>query len=839
MLKLNNKTQLLDLLTQGAVVLSPNNRLSAALLQSYFTHCNKSTVIKPQCLPYTIALLNTFEEIKFKHHGEVQPTLLNQAQCRYLWQLIIQKTKGITYSTGLLQAVMQAWKYCEQWQISPHNPSFSYTPQTQTFQDWWHAFNKELEKLNALHEFQLADYLIKRKQSLFNAPLIWVCFDEFTPQQLSLQTHLQEQGLNQYHYDLTEQTPSPQLYAAENNKEEYQQLIQWLQLKLKQSEKRIAVVVPELEQESRHLKRCLSQHFDASLFNISLGEPLGQYPLVEHALSWLHLAQNCTQQEMSLLIQSPYIGGAQAEFIARSQCLQDSPLLQQRQGSLKQLSTSLQAKAPILAEHLNRISSYPKSASPNEWVGLFQKRLNSLGFPGDYGLNSAQYQCYQRFLALFDEFRQLTMVSAQFSESEALDALNQLAATTIFQAQKSNARIQISGLLEASGCEFDSLWVMGLTDQCLPGKTKLSAFIPPQLQRDLYMPHSSPERELHFAQQTLQRLHRGSQETVFSYPKLQGDRPGLPSALIAHYPLFISATELRGKENITALITLQEDYSVPLKAEEKLTGGTALLGNQAKCPFKAFAEHRLAAKPLPNITEGIDNKERGTMIHKIMELLWRDLATQHNLLYIEQDKLDHLIINAIELANKELQKESMDELPAVIQEIEYTRLKRLVLGCLEWEKQRPSFEIASLEQSYSINLAGLEIKVRVDRLDKVADKTWVIDYKSTLPANKPWNEDRPQEPQLLLYALLNEDINTLLFMQIKTGNIMCSGLSENPSEIKGISTLKKEECWVDTREYWQQQLTSLVEEVLSGYCPPLPINATVCSYCDFKNLCRI
>jgi probable DNA repair protein len=286
------------------------------------------------------------------------------------------------------------------------------------------------------------------------------------------------------------------------------------------------------------------------------------------------------------------------------------------------------------------------------------------------------------------------------------------------------------------------------------------------------------------------------------------------------------------------LAKVDETYTIPIKANELLAGGTALLGNQAKCPFKAFAEHRLSAKPLPQVSEGTDNKERGTLIHKVMEVLWRDLESQHHLLQMEPGELNQLIEQAINEAQKAVQKESEEPLP-LIQEIEYTRLKRLVVGCLEWEKQRPAFTVASLEQSFSIRLSGLEIKVRVDRLDKVSDKTWVIDYKSTLPSNKPWNEDRPQEPQLLLYALLDEDINTLLFMQIKTGKIICSGLSEEPSDIKGISALKKGENWIDTRDYWQQQLTTLVEEILGGHCPPQPISSTTCSYCDFKNLCRI
>jgi len=348
------------------------------------------------------------------------------------------------------------------------------------------------------------------------------------------------------------------------------------------------------------------------------------------------------------------------------------------------------------------------------------------------------------------------------------------------------------------------------------------------------MPHSTAARELYFARQTLQRLQNGSKSVVFSYSHLTGDKPNLPSALINHLPLFTSL--LNETVPKASFLTINsEHYSLPLQNNEFLSGGTALLTNQAKCPFKAFAEHRLKAKPVLKTSEGIDTKERGKIIHKIMELLWQDLETQAHLLDCSEHELDLFIDKAI---NQALQEQTA-QYPQLMQELEYFRLKRLVLSYLVWEKQRPPFSIAAIEQSYSLNLAGLEIKVRVDRLDKVADKTWVIDYKSTLPTTKPWNEERPQEPQLLLYALLNDEINTLILMQIKTGKIICSGISENKTEIKGISSLKNEESWQDTRHHWKEQLSGLAQEILSGHCPPQPLNSNICTHCDFKNLCRI
>ena len=49
-------------------------------------------------------------------------------------------------------------------------------------------------------------------------------------------------------------------------------------------------------------------------------------------------------------------------------------------------------------------------------------------------------------------------------------------------------------------------------------------------------------------------------------------------------------------------------------------------------------------------------------------------------------------------------------------------------------------------------------------------------------------------------------------MQLKTGKLLCNGLSEEKLEIAGITSLKKDETWQEYRTKWQQQLTLLAEE---------------------------
>ncbi|MCW8400092.1 PD-(D/E)XK nuclease family protein [Legionella sp. PATHC038] len=834
-----DKEHLFLLLAQKATVLTPNNRLSDIMLQHYFAQCKKHTVDKPICMPFRIALIKAYEQLNFNSAHLDHPTLLNNAQCQYLWRRIIQAESHIIYSDGLLQAVISAWERCQQWQVNLEDPAFHHTAQTRQFQRWWQLFDRQLKQHNLITEYELIPYLLHANSSLFSQEVVWVCFDDFTPQQVLLQNNLAQKGILQYQYDLKKKSSKVQVLAAQDNKEEYQQLMAWLHIQIKEGKQNIGVVVPNLEQEFHSLQRTLAHHFETSYFNISLGQPLINFPLVAHALCWLNLdGTHLNPHQAHLLLQSPYLGNSKEEFIARSEYLQEGTLLANNSIPLNHLIEELGVHAPKLADLLNHLTPYPQEATVQEWIHLFQKRLNNLGFPGDYTLNSENYQCLNRFITVFDELRQFALIRPIFTKSEVLEVVHHLVANTIFQAQKTNAPIQICGLLEASGCEFDCLWITGLTDQCLPQKVHLSAFIPPQLQRDLCMPHSLPARELQFARQILQRFQNSADSIVFSYAQLQADTPNLPCSLITDLAAFGRLPTDSLSKTTPDLMFLDECFNVPILPDERIHGGTAILSNQAKCPFKAFAEHRLRAKASLHTTDGLDNKKRGQIIHKVMELLWQKLETQHNLLDLAPHILEQYIEEAIHTALAPLQKQFGELFFDSIQDVEYTRLKRLVQTCLEWEKQRPPFAVAAIEQSYTIQLAGLDFQVRVDRLDQVEDRKWVIDYKSSLPTSKPWNEERPKESQLLLYALLDEQINTLLLLQVKTGRINSMGLSEDKLSMSGITPLKKEETWAGYREVWQRQLIDLVKEFQEGYCAPQPAHLTICQHCDFQNLCR-
>lgn len=828
----------LALMAQGATIITPNNRLSNHLLARFARNHPTAVLEKPRCLPYTSYVQDIWRTVCAERVGA--PILLNAAQWHFLWAGVVRDESGDCLDQGLIEEVQEAWRRCQLWQLDWHDPAFAMTLQTRLFQRWAEHLQTRLQQDGLIVSEQLIDYFLDQACPVEPGTIVWYCFDDYTPQQRRWQAYLTQQGCTLQYLDLPDQNGHSRLYEAGDGDEERQQLLLWLQEQIAQGAQRIAVVVPDLQAQEQGLQRLLQQHLPASLFDISLGQALNRFPLVSHALSWLSLGTaSISNQQARLLLSSPYLGESDSDMLTRAGILQNSRLLQEQRIDYSLFLAELTREAPGLAQRLHSLEAYPADASIGQWRALFIKRLHQLGFPGSCPLNSHTWQCYQRFLTLLDDMRQLNLVAdTNLTARQALDALNALAQHTVFQAQKTEASIQILGLLEASGCLFDRLWMMGVTDECLPQKQRLSAFIPAALQREHAMPHACPDRELSLAATILTRLQHSSPQTVFSYPRLSKDKPNLPSPLVRTLPAY-RALQTAQTSTSTELECLPEIWQLPLRDNETATGHATLLADQAKCPFRAFAAHRLQARKGMGLSDGPNDAERGNIIHKVMELLWRGLGSQQHLKTISDAELDARIDEAIEQALIPYQQARPYSFPPLMQDVERERLRRLVQACLDWERQRPDFTVSALEQSFSLELAGITFHLRLDRLDALNDdKCWVIDYKSSLPGGSPWNDERPKEPQLLLYALLDDRINTLLYAELKRGHMTCKGVSASDPGLPGITVANEETAWAEWRDQWRATLHDLATEYHQGYCLPQPQNPSICQQCDYQSLCR-
>ena len=136
-----------------------------------------------------------------------------------------------------------------------------------------------------------------------------------------------------------------------------------------------------------------------------------------------------------------------------------------------------------------------------------------------------------------------------------------------------------------------------------------------------------------------------------------------------------------------------------------------------------------------------------------------------------------------------------------------------------------------------IAIGGLQLRARIDRIDRLDDgRLVVIDYKSTAPALSAWEGDRPDEPQLPMYAVSSgTPPSAVAFAQVQTGNCFFRGFGAEPTPLDGLKAARME----DVLGEWRAALSRLAGQFRDGFAPVDPKDHDTCTYCRLHSLCRI
>ena len=290
---------------------------------------------------------------------------------------------------------------------------------------------------------------------------------------------------------------------------------------------------------------------------------------------------------------------------------------------------------------------------------------------------------------------------------------------------------------------------------------------------------------------------------------------------------------------------LSDELGPALEAQDAVSGGSALLSDQAICPFRGFARHRLQLAALPEPETGLSARVRGSLLHRALEDLWRGLKDQATLLRQSPEQLEQLVLHQVAAAIARYRPQAPEVGPRGWQ-LEQARCARLIHELLETDRLRAPFTVKQQETETELRLGKLALRLRPDRLDQTAAGDLVIDYKTGRKLNPPWGSERPQDPQLLAYALAEPQVRGLAFAQLSAGNTAYLGIAEDEGLAPGIRAIAQTpalrdgpQSWAELQQHWQLQLTELAQEYCGGHAPVQPLNSQSCRYCDLHGLCRI
>lgn len=692
-------------------------------------------------------------------------------------------------------------------------------------------------------------------------------FDEPPPRLTLLRAALEGAGCRVTDWAGTLPAPGACLrVAALDGEDEARQAARWVRRLLEAGATGIGVVVADLQQRRRLVERVFREELapDSLIdlegaeerFNLSLGAPLAEEGLVTAALDLLAASGRLSLDSLGFLLRSPYLGGSVREGAARARC--DRQLRERRRESFSlahppvEISAALPEFSAILATLA--AASGGRRRSLGEWMTAFGEVLAAVGWPGERPLGSREFQALkvwkERLPAAVVE---LEPVSGPVERDHALDLLRRLAREMPFQPETPDGPAQVLGLLEAAGLEFEHLWVMGLSDEGFPAPARPNPFLPIPLQVACAMPHAGAERELAFARALRDRLASSASTVVFSHPLKEGDVELRPSGLILDFaegmPLLAgSAAPLAVSAEVSPpLETLRDECGPPLAAA-RAVGGTAILKDQALCPFRAFARHRLAARGLEQPEPGLDAVTRGSLLHRLLECFWRATGDQATLLALGEEELDGRIATAVETV---LGERFGEEAQAPLCRIEGKRLRALAREWLETEKGRSPFSVHGLEEKHQVVCGPLTIDTRIDRLDLLPDGgRLILDYKTGRVDLDDLLGERLLEPQLPVYAGEAAGVppRAVAFARVRRGDCLFKGVAAADDLLPKISAFAGSKAarkaglddWPGLLERWRTQLADLGGEFARGWAAVAPVSAKkACQFCDLAAFCRI
>jgi len=176
--------------------------------------------------------------------------------------------------------------------------------------------------------------------------------------------------------------------------------------------------------------------------------------------------------------------------------------------------------------------------------------------------------------------------------------------------------------------------------------------------------------------------------------------------------------------------------------------------------------------------------------------------------------------------------------PAPLVDLECVRLEKLLRRWLDIESRRAPFRVLGVEQRQEWRHAGLTFPLRIERIDELEDgRTLLLDYKTGEADSGSWFGDRPEEPQMLLYATaLDPPPGAMSFGLLNAEGCSFDGLSSPPSALPQLETVAN---WETQLASWHKVLTRLALGFARGDARVDPLARRTCDRCHLHALCRI
>ena len=789
------------------------------------------------------------------------PSLLSPSQEALLWESVIESENPDLFDIpAAAELARQAAHTMAEWRIPLDSSLWSDHRDGQQFRLWFERFRDRCRREEWIARSDLFDRkwlprIISRKE-----PVAFLGFDRISPALASLREHLPQAQMF-----ATEIRPIPAglvpVTQYADLKEELTAAARWARFRLEEEGVRsLAVFVPDLRGHLDLVERVFReicypawgirlmqntlhlQNPEDSVFHVSQARSQSERPLIASAFLLLNLAlPRISHVDAAAIVRCPFLASAAEERSQRAFADLNLRRMRELDFSIRDLEFASR-DCPLLARVWGSLKAVlrakPSYAEPSAWSDFFADLLQATGWPGDAELTSAEQESVELWNKALSALGALGMVLPLLTFDAAINRLERLLRADGPHIGNWFSPIQILDASDAAGLRFDAAFLVGLSDELWPPASRTNPLLPRKLLRAHGVPSSSPEG------MQAERV-RYTRALFASAPILQASYHGRLSPLAEPFvnrdalpaSVWMGASPIQSCRPV-ALDEIQDDTASPFDVTKLVRGGTSVIKAQSLCPFRAFAEVRLRAQSPDDASFGFDSRDRGGFLHKALQTVWQQLKTQSALQRMPLEALRSLVREAIRSAVQETQG---SEFHSQITSVEQERLERLILDWLiTVERERPkAFTVETVEDQLQYDLAGLPLRLRIDRIDRLANgRILLIDYKSGRQSRGKLNCPRPSEPQLLVYASAKgSSVDGVFFGEVKPRELRVVGYARD-KYFKSQSITVKGSKWDTFAEEARDEVHALAQDFLAGKALVDPI-AGACEYCGIKPFCRV
>jgi len=794
---------LMDALAEGVTIVTPTPALASVAIEQFNRQqlaLGRESWERPPIYSLDARMINCWQDARFQIPNA--PLLLSLSQERELWRQIIEADRPDLFDMRAMATLAQrASRILAEYQIPAEAKDWSEHADAQEFQRWHKTMQRRLKSENWITRSDL--------WRLLPAAVL----------RTTVQPLPDGRG--------SEAVATPFESAAQ----EIEYVARSVRRLLEAGEQSIGILVADLPAHARDLTRALRADEHIHVTNGIWADT----PVISNALLLLELAQpRVHHASAGAILRCPFIDGHREERSPRAQA--DAKLHRARELDFSESEIERASwDCPILYQILRKISTIKNKLTPvmllPAWSAAFSDILEAAKWPALDHITDAEQQAVDHWRNALSELASLGLVSPPVTLNQALSHLRSIVSRPCELGDWSSP-VQILDAASSEGIEFDHAFIVNACEESWPPPGALSPLIPYNLQRLHQVPASTP-------QSLAEERERKTRALFTCAPSVKVTYTGNLAPSIRRYVKLATPELTTSQPSESAELESRDDWQAPaLLQSEAVHGGAGIIKSQSLCPFKAFAEYRLNARGDDEASIGYDALERGECAHKALELIWHELGTQQALKALSPEDLKLLVNRHVEHA---VRADDSGPIRALTSLAERDRLANVVLQWLSIEKERStSFSVERLEEKREVELAGLKLNLRMDRVDRLSNGSLVlIDYKSGKQTTKKLEGNRPQEPQLLVYAAaMDEPIDGLYFGELRNRNARPVGHGARKHFPKQAGAKDRASDWDEFLAASKETVFRLANEFQQGAAAVSPINGA-CAYCRVKPICRV